>query len=120
MHSHEPHATSQPSLFSHTLSLNAKLAQRDLVRTAMTPDAACHATTKKQKNRADIMPDPGGHRPQHPCAQGRTGADTYKTESGAGKRAEAKPDLVRRRSNHAWMADQAGKRKCANTDAAGG
>ena len=26
----------------------------------------------QQKNRSDITPDPGGHRPQRPCAQGRT------------------------------------------------
>ena len=28
--------------------------------------------TKEKKNRSDITPDPGGHRPQRPCAQGRT------------------------------------------------
>ena len=27
---------------------------------------------KIKKNRSDITPDPGGHRPQRPCAQGRT------------------------------------------------
>ena len=27
---------------------------------------------QKQKKRSDITPDPGGHRPQRPCAQGRT------------------------------------------------
>ena len=27
---------------------------------------------KKKKNRSDITPDLGGHRPQRPCAQGRT------------------------------------------------
>ena len=50
----------------------------------------------------------------------RTGADTCKTESGAGKRSGAKSDPVRRRSNHAWTEGQAGKRKYANTDAVGG
>ena len=49
-----------------------------------------------------------------------TGADTCKTGSGAGKRSGAKSDPVRRRSNHAWAEDQAGKRRCANTDAVGG
>ena len=32
----------------------------------------------------------------------------------------AKSDPVRRRSNHAWTDDQAGKRRCANTDTVGG
>ena len=41
----------------------------------------------------------------------RTGADTCKTGSGAGKRSEAKSDPVRRRSNHAWTEDQAGRQK---------
>ena len=50
----------------------------------------------------------------------RTGADTCKTGSGAGKRSGAKADSVRRRSNHAWMEDQAGQRKRANTDVVGG
>ena len=27
---------------------------------------------QQQKNRSDITSDPGGHRPQRPCAQGRT------------------------------------------------
>ena len=50
----------------------------------------------------------------------RTGADMCKTGSGAGKRSGAKSDPVRRRSNHEWMEDQAGKRKRANIDAVGG
>ena len=50
----------------------------------------------------------------------RTGADTCKTGSDAGKRAGAKSDSVRRRSTNAWTEDQAGKRKCANMDAVGG
>ena len=41
----------------------------------------------------------------------RTGADTCKTGSGAGKRSGAKSDPVRRRSNRAWTEDQAGKSK---------
>ena len=32
--------------------------------------ASC--TVKKKEKRSDITPDPGLHRPQHPCAQGRT------------------------------------------------
>ena len=39
------------------------------------------------------------------------------------RRREARRDKtspVRRRSNHTWMEDQAGKRKCANIDALGG
>ena len=50
----------------------------------------------------------------------RTGADTCKTGLGAGKRAGAKSDLVRRRSNHAWTEDEAGRQKRANIDAVGG
>ena len=30
---------------------------------------------KKKKKKSDITPDPGGHRPQRPCAQGRTCAE---------------------------------------------
>ena len=50
----------------------------------------------------------------------RTGADTCKTGSGARKCSPAKSNPVRRRSNHAWTEDQAGKRKCANIDVVGG
>ena len=50
----------------------------------------------------------------------RTGADTCKTGSGAGKRSGAKSDPVRRRSNHACTEDQAGRRKRDNIDVVGG
>ena len=43
-----------------------------------------------------------------------------KTGSAAGKCSGAKSNTVRRRSNHARTADQAGRQKRANTDAAGG
>ena len=43
-----------------------------------------------------------------------------KTGSAAGKRAGAKSNTVRRRSNHARTEDQAGREKRANTDASGG
>ena len=36
----------------------------------------------------------------------RTGADMFKTGSGAGKCSGAKPNTVRRRSNHAWTEEQ--------------
>ena len=49
-----------------------------------------------------------------------TGADTCKTGSSAGKRAGAKSDPVRRRSNHAWMEGQAGMRKRAKTRSGAG
>ena len=49
-----------------------------------------------------------------------TGTDTWKTGSGARKRSGAKSDPVHRRSNHAQMEDQAGRRKRANIDAVGG
>ena len=73
--------------------------------------------TKQKKNRLDITPDPGGHRPQRPCAQGRTRA---KLGSGAGKRSGAKSDTLCRRGNHAWTDDQAGRQKRSNIDAVGG
>ena len=50
----------------------------------------------------------------------RTGADMCKTGPGAGKRAGATSDPVRRRSNHEWTDDQAGRRRPANTDVGGG
>ena len=50
----------------------------------------------------------------------RTGADTCKTGSGAGKRSKAKSDPACRRSNHAWTEDHAGGQKRANIDAVGG
>ena len=34
----------------------------------------CTRSMKKKKGRSEITPDPGGHRPQQPCAQGRTRA----------------------------------------------
>ena len=39
-------------------------------------DVRCgrHQVMEKKKNRSDITPDPGGHRPQRPCAPGRTRA----------------------------------------------
>ena len=50
----------------------------------------------------------------------RTEVDMCRTGEGAGKRAEAKSEPVRRRSNHARTEDRALKRKCANTGAVGG
>ena len=38
---------------------------------------------KKKKNRPDITPDPGGHRPQRPCAQGRTCAKKDQPQASA-------------------------------------
>ena len=35
-------------------------------------EATALKPVKKQTTRSDITPDSGGHRPQHPCAQGRT------------------------------------------------
>ena len=35
------------------------------------------------KNRLDITADPGGHRPQHPCAQGRTRAKQDQAQASA-------------------------------------
>ena len=69
------------------------------------------ATKKKEKARP---------RRASATAPLRTGADTCKTGSGAGKRAGSKSDPVRRQSNHACPDDHAGKRKCANTAAVGG
>ena len=42
------------------------------------------ASTKKiKKIRSDITPDPGGHRPQRPCAQGRTYAKQDQPQASA-------------------------------------
>ena len=38
---------------------------------------------EKKRNRSDITPDPGGHRPQHPCAQGRTRAKQDQAQASA-------------------------------------
>ena len=76
-------------------------------------DSVCTTTihyTKKLIKKSQI----GHHaRPRRASATAplRTGADTCKTGAGAGKRAGAKSAPVRRRSNHAWMEDQAGKRE---------
>ena len=44
-----------------------------------------HAPAAKinKKNRSDITPDPGGHRPQRPCAQGRTYAKQDQPQASA-------------------------------------
>ena len=57
----------------------------------------------KTNRTSDIMPDPSGHRPQ------RTGADMCKTRVGAGISAEADTEPTRRRSNHEWTDDEAGR-----------
>ena len=72
----------------------------------------------KKKNTKQI----GHHaRPRRASATAplRTGADTCKTGSAAGKCAGAKSNIARRRSNHARTEDQAGREKRANTDASG-
>ena len=46
-------------------------------------------------DKSNIAPDPGGHRPQRPCARG----DMCKTGSGAGRRTGANIEPDRRRSN---------------------
>ena len=73
----------------------------------------------RSKNRKQI----GNHaRPRRASATAplRTGADTFKIGSGAGKRSGAKSDSVRRRSTYAWTEDQAGRRKRARIDTVGG
>ena len=55
-----------------------------------------------------------------PTASQRTGTDKCKRGSGAGKRAGAKAETVRWRSNHARVEDQAGRQKGANKYAVGG
>ena len=37
--------------------------------------AAIQSLGTRKKNESDITPNPGGHRPQLPCAQGRTCAE---------------------------------------------
>ena len=44
----------------------------DLCCSAMHVRHAYVPLPMPKKNRSDITPDPGGHRPQRPCAQGRT------------------------------------------------
>ena len=53
--------------------------QRSAPRSASDPASAacawplrCNNYVQALKKRLDITPDPGGHRPQRPCAQGRT------------------------------------------------
>ena len=41
------------------------------------------AGKKKNNNRSDITPDPAGHRPQRPCAQGRTCAKQAQPQASA-------------------------------------
>ena len=43
----------------------------------------CVTKKKKKKGRSDITPDPGGHRPQRPCAQGRTYAKQDQPQASA-------------------------------------
>ena len=53
-------------------------AAQPLERHEKSSVAAMHAQTKNKKtSRSDITPDPCGHRPQHPHAQGRTQGRTY-------------------------------------------
>ena len=83
----------------------------------------CNITTNQSYNR--IKSQIGHHATStRPLATAplRTGADTCRPGQGARKRFGGKSDLqlVRRRSNHAWPEDQAGRRKRANIDAVGG
>ena len=43
----------------------------------------CTVLKKEKKNRSDITPDPGGHWPQRPCAQGRTCAKQDQAQASA-------------------------------------
>ena len=45
--------------------------------------AVVHQPKKKHTHRSDITPDPGGHWPQRPCAQGRTGAKQDQAQASA-------------------------------------
>ena len=96
--------------------INPLLKPKDFGRESrITPTPNPRPKTKKKQI--------GHHaRPRRASATAplRTGADTCKTGSGAGKHAGARSDPVRRRSSHAWKEDQAGKRKGANIDAVGG
>ena len=43
----------------------------------------CYLEKKGQKRRSDITPDPGGHWPQRPCAQGQTRAKQDQAQASA-------------------------------------
>ena len=54
-------------------SARSPTAGAGLLRLPANCDDLRHLHTIKIKiNRSDSTPDPGGYRPQHPCAQGRT------------------------------------------------
>ena len=49
----------------------------------MLPGSVAARQPKKKKTNSDITPDPGGHRPQRPCAQGRTCAKRDQAQASA-------------------------------------
>ena len=46
-------------------------------------DSCTCVSGENNRNRSDITPDPGGHRPQRPCAQGRTRAKQDQAQASA-------------------------------------
>ena len=62
---------------------------------------------QKQKNRSDITPDPGGHRPQRPCAQGRTYAKQDQPQASAP--GQNRTQRVGGATTHGLRTRQAGK-----------
>ena len=67
-----------------------------------------------KKKRSDVTPDPGGHRPQCPCAQGRTCAKQDQAQTGA-------PGQMQNRSaGGAAMSGRGPSRKAEGRQRAGG
>ena len=62
---------------------------------------------REEKNRSDITPDPGGHRPQRPCAQGRTCAKQDQAQASAPGR--NRTQFVGGATTHGRRTRQAGK-----------
>ena len=73
---------------------------------------------KKEKNRSDNTPDPGGHRPQCPCAQGRTCAKQDQAQASA--LGQNRTQFGGGATTHGRRTKQAGREKRANSDTVGG
>ena len=107
IHPQKPHATRQPSRFPESINLNDH-----------QPAQLTDQTKRKEKKI-------GHHaKPKRACAwacplHAHRGEPLCKTGVGAGSSAGADKESDRRRSNHEWTGDQAGRRRLANTDSYG-
>ena len=76
--------------------------------TCMHPPApGCKRMHNQNKNRSHITPDPGGHRPQRPCAQGRTCAKQDQAQASAP--GQSRTEFVGGATTHGRRTRQAGK-----------